>query len=173
MRRSWFLLFGLLLTSSAVVGQTSSTESQALQTLLAEVRLLRQDLRTATANSQRVQILLFRLQIQEAAVARVERRLDEAHSSLMQTQFELKRLTSEIKLREDLQDNSQNPAERKELEQVLPRLKAEQDSLRNTEQQLQTRESEAEQDLRAEQGKLSALQGQLEILDKSLESPNR
>jgi len=173
MHRSGFLVLGLLLTSTTAVGQTSSTESQALQSLLAEVRQLRQDLRTVTATSQRVQILLFRLQVQEATVARLERRADDAHSSLAQTQSELKRLASEIKLREDMQSNSQNPVERKEIEEILPRLKAELESLRNTEQQFQARESEAEQELRGEQAKLSALQGQLDTLDKSLESPNR
>lgn len=173
MQRTWFLALFLLLTSSSAVGQTPSTESQALQALLTEVRQLRQDLRTATANSQRVQILLFRLQIQEAAVARVERRLDDARSSLTQTQSDLKRLVSEIKIREDMQSNSQNPAERKEVEEVLPRLRAGLESLKNTEQQLQTRESEAEQDLRTEQARLTALQSQLETLDKSLESPSR
>ncbi len=173
MRRSWFLVLGLLLTSSAAFGQTSSAESQTLQALLAEVRQLRRDLQTTTATAQRVQILLFRLQVQEAAVARMERRLDDAHSNLTQTQFELKRLASEIKLREEMQNNTQNPVERRELEEVLPKLKAELESLRSTEQQLQARESEAEQELRVEGAKLTALHGQLEMLDKSLESPNR
>lgn len=172
MHRSWFFVLGLLLTSQAAFGQTSSTELQTLQALLAEVRQLRQDLRTTTATARRVQILLFRLQIQEAAVARLERRVDDAHSNLVQTQFELKRLASEIKIREDMQSNTQNPSERKEIEEVLPKLKAELESLKSTEQQLQTRESEAEQDLRAEQAKLTALHGQLDRLDNSLERPN-
>jgi chromosome segregation ATPase len=131
------------------------------------------DLRTTTATAQRVQILLFRLQVQEAAVARMERRVDDARSNLAQTQFEIKRLAAEIKLREDMQSNMQNPAERKDMEEVLPKLKAELESLRSAEQQLQTRESEAEQDLRAEQAKLAVLQGQLELLDKSLAISNR
>jgi len=172
MHRSWFLVMGLFLASPASFGQTSTTESQTLQALLAEVRQLRQDLRTATANSQRVQILLFRLQIQEASVTRVERRLDDARSGLTQTQFELKRLASEIKVREDMQTNTQNPVERREIEEVLPKLKTELESLKGVEQQLQTRESEAEQDLRTEQARLTALHGQLETLDKSLESQN-
>jgi chromosome segregation ATPase len=173
MHRSWFLVLGLLLASQAAFAQTSSTESQTLQALLAEVRQLRQDLQTTTATAQRVQILLFRLQVQEAAVARMERRLDDAHSNLAQTQFELKRLTTEIKIREDMQTNTQNPAERKDLEELIPKVKAELESLRSSEQQLQARESEVEQDLRAEQAKLSVLQSQLDKLDKSLESPSR
>jgi chromosome segregation ATPase len=173
MHRSWFLALGLLLASPAAFGQASSTEPQTLQALLAEVRQLRQDLRAATATSQRVQILLHRLQGQEAVVARMERRVDDAHSNLVQTQFTVKRLAAELKLREDMQSNTQNPAERRDLEEMVPRLKAELESLRNAEQQQQAREAEAEQDLRSEQAKLTALQGQLDILDKSLESANR
>jgi chromosome segregation ATPase len=173
MHRSWFLVLGLLLASSGAFGQTSPTDSQTLQALLAEVRQLRLELRTATVLTQRAQILLYRLQGQETVVARMERRLDDAHSNLAQTQFELKRLASEIKLREDMRSNTQNPAERRELEEVLPKLKAELESVRSAEQQLQTRESEAELDLRAEQVKLTALQGQLDILDKSLAGANR
>ena len=173
MHRSWFLVLVLSLASPASFAQTSSTELQTLQALLAEVRQLRQDLRTTTVAAQRVQILLFRLQVQEAAVARMERRLDDARSNLTQTQLELKRLAAEIKLREDMQSNTQNPAERKELEEVLPRLKAELESLKSTEQQLQARESESEQDLRAEQAKLAVLHGELDMLDKSLENAIR
>ena len=173
MHRFWFLLLGVLLTSPATFGQTSTTDAQTLQALLAEVRQLRQDLRAATATSQRVQIILHRLQGQEAAVARMERRVDDVRSSLTQVQFEMKRLAAEIKLREDTQSNTQNPAERRDVEEVLSRNKVELESLKSTEQQLQTRQSEAEQDLRNEQAKLTALQGQLDILDKSLESPNR
>lgn len=173
MNRSWVLVLSLLLTAPATFGQTSSTDSQTLQALLAEVRQLRQDLRTTAVAAQRAQILLYRLQGQEEVVARMQRRLDEVHSNLAQQQFELKRLASEIKLREDMQNNSQNLAERKDLEELLPRLKAEFESLKGAEQQLQSKEAEAEQDLRTEQAKLNALQDQLERLDKSLENPDR
>ena len=173
MHRPWFLVLGFLVTSSGAFGQTSPTDSQTLQALLAEVRQLRQELRTTTMAAQRVQILLYRLQIQEAAVARAQRRADEARSALSQTQTEVKMIASEIKQTEDRVSNAQNPVERKRQEDLLAKFKAELESQENSEQQLQTRESEAELDLRAEQAKLNALQDQFDRLDKSLESPNR
>src|SRR5712664_183098 len=91
MRRTLFLVLCLLLTSSAVFCQTSSTEAPTLQALLAEVRQLRQDLRTATATSQRVQILLQRVQGQEAAVARASQRLDDTRAKLAETQANRRR----------------------------------------------------------------------------------
>jgi chromosome segregation ATPase len=173
MHRSRLLLVVFLLALPSAFGQATPTDPHTLQALLAEVRQLRQDLQTASVSTQRTQILLFRLQIQEATVARMERRFDEAHSNLVQTQFELKRLGSEIKLREDTRSDTQNAGDRKELEEVLPRLKAEFESLKSTEQQLLARESEAEQELRAEGAKLNALEGQLDMVDKSLDIPNR
>jgi hypothetical protein len=75
MHRSWLLTVGFLFSSQASFGQTASTDSQTLRELLAEVRQLRMDLETTSVASQRVQIILYRLQLQEAAVAR-------AHSSV-------------------------------------------------------------------------------------------
>jgi hypothetical protein len=172
MQRSWFLVLGFLVISPAAFAQTSSTDSQTLQALLAEVRQLRKELRTTTVATQRAQILLYRLQIQEAVVTRAEQRVAEAHSALAQTQNEQKHFASEIKLREDMQSNSQNPAERKELEELLPRLKAQLESANDTEQHLQMKAAEAELDLRTEQAKRTALQDQLDSLDKSLDRPN-
>jgi chromosome segregation ATPase len=173
MHRSWFLVLGFLVISPGAFAQTSSTDSQTLQALLAEVRQLRQELRTTTVAAQRVQILLYRLQIQEAAVAHAERRVDEARSALSQTQTEVKMMASGIKQIEDKVSNAQNPVERKQQEDLLAKFKAGLESQESSEQQLQARESEAEQDLRAEQAKLNALQDQLDRLDKSLENPNR
>ena len=172
MHRPWFLVLGLLLISPAAFGQTSSTDSQTLQAMLAEVRQLRKELRTTTLAAQRVQILLYRLQIQEGAVARAERRVDEARSALSQTQTEVKMMASGIKQIEDKVSNAQNAVERKRQEDLLAQFKAGLESQENSEQQSQARESEAEQDLRAEQAKLNALQDQLDRLDKSLETSN-
>lgn len=73
MNRSSFLMLGLVLGflsfSTTCFGQTTTGDSQTLQALLSEIRLLRQDLQTTTIAAQRAQILIYRLQGQEAAVA--------------------------------------------------------------------------------------------------------
>lgn len=173
MLRSLFLVLGLVVIQPAAFGQTSSTDSQTLQALLAEVRQLRQELRTTTVAAQRVQIFLYRLQLQQGAVDRAQRRVDDARLALSQTQAEVKMMASGIKQTEDKISNAQNPVERKRQEDLLARFKAELESQQNSEQQLQARESEAEQELRAEQAKLNALQDQLDRLDKSFENPNQ
>ena len=172
MYRALCLALGLLLISPACFGQTSSSDSQTLQALLAEVRQLRQEMRTTTLAGRRVQILLYRLQVQEAAVERAQRRVDDARSALSQTQAEVKMMASLIKQTEDKISNAQNSVERKRQEDLLAQFKAGLESQENSEQQSQARESEAEQDLKTEQAKLNALQGQLDVLDKSFESPS-
>ena len=123
--------------------------------------------------AQRVQIFLYRLQIQEGAVERAQRRVDEARSTLSQTQAEMKIMAYTIKEIEDKVSNAQNSIERKRQEDLLAKFKAELESQQNSEQQSQARESEAGQELRTEQTKLNALQDQLDRLDKSLEISNR
>jgi len=82
MNRSSILALGFLLSLTPCFGQTTPSESQTLQALLLEVRQLRQDLQTMTIAVQRAQILLYRSQGQEAAVARASQRLDGARERL-------------------------------------------------------------------------------------------
>jgi hypothetical protein len=65
MHRSWLLTVGFVLASAVSFAQTASTDSQTLQALPAEVRQLRMDLQTTTVASQRVQIILYRLQLKD------------------------------------------------------------------------------------------------------------
>jgi chromosome segregation ATPase len=138
------------------------------------VRQLRQDLQTTTIAAQRAQILIYRLQGQEAAVARASQRLDEAREKLARIQDERKHLTAEVKRREDFVNSTENPAtQRKETEAVLTQMKTRLESLENEEQQQQAREIDAEQQLRTEDLKLNDLHDQLDRLDKALENASR
>jgi len=174
MNRSSFLLLGLLLFSRASFAQAAPADSQTLQALLLEVRQLRQDLQTTTIAAQRTQILLYRLQGQEAAVARAAQRLEEARDRLAGAQAERKHLAAEIKQHEESIGNRENsPAQRKLLEDRLPEEKARLESFESQEQQEQTKELDAEQQLRTEESKLSDLRDQLDQLDKTLENAAR
>jgi len=174
MNRSGLFVLGLLLFSTACFGQTIPGDSQTLQALLSEVRQLRQDLQTTTIAGQRAQILIYRLQGQEAAVARASQRLEEAREKLARTQDERKHVAADVKQQEEFISNMENPAaERKEVERMLFQSKTRIESLDSQEQQLQTREIDAEQQLRAEEVRLSDLRDQLDRLDKALENASR
>jgi chromosome segregation ATPase len=174
MNRTSLFVLGFLVFSTSCFGQTTPGDSQTLQALLTEIRLLRQDLRTTTVAAQRSQILIYRLQGQEAAVARASQRLDEAREKLVRIQDERKHVAAEVKRTEDFVSNTENPAtQRKELENRLSELKARLETLESDEQQYQSREIEAQQQLRAEEVRLSDLRDELDRLDKTLENTSR
>jgi chromosome segregation ATPase len=171
MRRSCLLIPVFLLISGPVFGQSTATDSQTLQASLAEVRQLHHDLQTTMIAAQRAQILLYRLQGQEALVARASQRLDDARAKLAEVQSNRTKLTSDIKKYEDLVGQADtSPTDRKQIEDLLPQLKARLAPLENEEQQRQTREIEAEDELRAGRARLGELQDQLDQLQKTLES---
>ena len=173
MHRLFLFALGLLLASTVSVGQTASADSQTLQALLAEVRQLRKDLQTTTVASQRVQILLYRAQLQETVVAGAQQRLDAMHSKLVEAQSAVRHFISENERLEATLNDSQSPADRKELEVMLTRLNGELESQRAAEQEWLTKEAQATQELRSEGTKLALLQEQLDQLDKILEQSGR
>jgi hypothetical protein len=96
MNRLSLLVLGILLCSTASSGQTSSSDSQTLQGLLSEIRQLRLDLQTRIIAVQRGQILIYRLQGQEAIVARASQHLDEARDKLKKIQEERENVTADF-----------------------------------------------------------------------------
>ena len=174
MNRWLLLVVSVLFFSTPCFGQANQGDSRALQALLTEVRQLRQDLRTITVAAQRSQILIYRLQGQEAAVARASQRLDEAREMLAKTQDERKVVASDIKQNEDFASNSENSStQRKSVESSLAEFKTRLQSLESEEQQRQSREIDAEQQLRVEEVRLSELRSQLDQVDKALENVSR
>ena len=172
MRRATFLFWGLLLIATAAFGQTSSTDSQTLQALLKEVRELRQDLRTSLVNTQRAQLLFYRMQTQQAAVGLAQQRVDETQNALDKAQNNTKSLEQQFKFYTDLdtEEHTPDPSERKRLEESLPKMKASFEAAESEEQQAQSKEMEAKDQLQVEQGKLDGLQQELDRIDKSLEN---
>jgi chromosome segregation ATPase len=172
--RSGILVPVLLLASSPAFGQSSPSDSQTLQALLAEVRQLRHDLQTATADALRAQILLYRWQRQEAVVASASQRLGAARVKLTETQTRRARLTSDIQQNEDfLGRNEGSTADRKGAEDTLSALRAGLSQLQIEEQQGQTKVIEADEELQTERGKLAELETQLDKMERTLEKSNQ
>lgn len=170
MFRTTYLALGLLLFSQCSFAQTTPTESQTLQALLAEVHQLRQDLQTAATAARRAQILIYRLYAQETAVARATQRFDEAKSAVDQFRAQRKWQTLQIKQYEDRRDRAENAAERKQLEDAISSLKSQLETLSPEEQEAQAKEIELEQELRTEQAKLDQLHDELDRLDRAVTS---
>jgi chromosome segregation ATPase len=168
MKRLWVVL-ALLLASTAAVAQT--TDSQTLRAILEEIRQLRHDLQTTSVAAQRVQIALYRVQLQDAAVARASRVVDDAHERLANIRAERQRIAEQAQRFDD--DSSQDAARRREIDEVKKQLKLESDRLAKEEEQGQARASDAEAQLRSEQNKLDSLHDVLDQLDQALTKVGR
>ena len=161
------------LLTSAAFAQTPPPDTQALQALVAEIRQLRLDLQATTVTTQRVQIVLYRLQSQTTLVTRANSHLEDVRSSLANLQSEKRNTSARMLQMEETLRSSQSPNERKMSEDLLPQLKAAVDRLAADEQRLQSRVIDAETQYRAEQAKLADMQDQLDRLDKVLDSFTR
>src|SRR5882724_6933662 len=140
MNRWYLLAAGASLFAVVCFAQTNPGDSQILQALLAEVRQLRQDLKTTTIATQRSQILVYRLQGQEAAVGRASQRLDQAREMLARTQDERKHVVADIKQDEDAAGSAENSAAQKSsIENTLAEFRMRLQSLESEEQQHQAR----------------------------------
>ena len=171
MLRAAFAL--LIVTAAQTAAQTASPDIQALQALVTEIHQLRLDLQATTIATQRVQIVLYRLQMQTTLVTRAASRLDDARSSLGNHQSEKKNLSARVLQVEESLKSTQNPAERKTMEDGLAQMKPAVERMAADEQRLQSREIDADTQFRAEQAKLADLQDQLDRLDKLLDSFTR
>jgi len=168
-------LFALvyLVFSGPALGQTAPNDSQTLQSLLTEVRQLRQDVQTAALAARRGQILIYRLHAQQAVVDRLSERLEGTKTELTQLDRQRESWAAQVKRMEERKSRVENPEERKELEDIIASEKQQAENRAAEEQELQSRKSGLEEELRTEQAKLGRLQDELDRLDRVLEDSSR
>jgi chromosome segregation ATPase len=177
MRIRTLLLCAAFLTvlTSRAAAQTSApnTDSRTLQSILEEMRKLRQDLRTTSIQAQRAQILLYRVRLQLDVVERATQQLNEVRTSAAQQKNELEQFDEAMKRFEEQIDQSQDPAQKKQFEMERSMVQKHFEQLRTSASDNQTKEADLTNQLRNEQAKLDELQEQLDRLDKKLESDSR
>jgi DNA repair exonuclease SbcCD ATPase subunit len=154
--------------ATATFGQAASSDSQTLHALLSEVRALRQDLQSSLARVQSAQILLSRLQIQEAVVTRASENLDDARSKLADVQVVQKSERAELRHYEELSSEA-DPRQRQNLQDNINSAQSDLEASTLVEQQRQAAETEAQQQLQTEQSKLNTLGNQLDELVKNMD----
>lgn len=173
--RRWVFAFSVcfLFLSASGSGQSASDES-GMQALVAEVRLLRKDLQAANGNALKAQVLLNRLQLQQAAVARVAERLSDARGRLADTQRHHTEVAAFLRHAEEALDNTETSSvDRKQIQGEISLRKQELEAIAAVEQQQQTAEIEAEEQLRTEQAKLNELEDRVDRLEKALDNPHQ
>jgi len=152
----------------AAFAQAAPSDAQTLQAILSEVRALRQDLRVSMNRAQTMQILLARFQLQEGAITRASDRLNDARQKLLDTHVHQKELALEVKRLEDALSSAENPQQQTDIQDRVKHVKSDIEVVGNIEQQQQTTEIQAEQELRTEQDKINALETQLDDLTRSM-----
>src|SRR5437867_9044663 len=173
MRRTWVFVLCSLFLSAPGLSQSTASESQGMQALVSEVRQLRKDLQASNGYALKAQILLYRLQVQEATVARASQRLDTLRLQLAQAQGHRRDIAAFLKQQEESLDKTElSPADRKQVQWEISAKKSELESVAAEEQQRQSAEMEAEEQLRAEQAKLSGLEDRVDRLEKELDNPH-
>lgn len=172
--RTWLFGLCMLLVSASGLGQSTATESQGMQALVAEVRQLRKDLQATNGYALKAQVLFSRLQFQQAAVARVSGRLSDARGRIAEIQRRRVEVAGTVKrLEESLDSTEPPPADRKQIEGLIETNKAELEILATEEQQRQATEMDAEEQLRIEQTKLNELEERVDRLEKALDDNPR
>jgi len=171
MRRVFLLTLTLFGASAAAFGQGASSDPQTLQAILTEVSALRQELRLSLARVQTSQILLSRLQMQEGAVARASEHLDDARSKLLEVKVHRREMALELKRLEDDLGAENDLQRQKNLQERIQHGKSDLEVTVHVEQQRQSTETQAEQQLRPEQDKLGALEAQLDDLIRTMGDP--
>jgi chromosome segregation ATPase len=164
------LFLTLILRSIPAAAQAVPADSQMGQTMLAEIRSLREDLLSTAAITQRVQIAIYRLHVQSAVLEKATQRLDQARGTCEQAQEQQRATASGIE--EMKKTNAQGGVEPKAAEQMLAQLQSTQAMWADRAQQCQGEQADAENQFRNEQAKMNDLEAQLERLDQAL-SDNR
>jgi len=140
------------------------TSEQSLQELVREVRQLRSTLQRLNAAMYKGQVMLERLKLQQAQVARFTRELSDVRENLSELRGQQTR-TNELLTRAEagVEVGMKNPAD-------LAGLKAELQMLKEREQRFAARETQLANDLELERAKLNELNDRLNALGLELGS---
>ena len=165
--KTFFMLMVVLALPS--FGQKLPMVSDPMQALLVEVRLLRQDIEAVTVASRRVQIALYSLQLQDAAVAREGQRLDATRAKCSSMTENRRRTAGRVSQIEDVLGKIDSAApEWKDFQAELTNLKKGVSGEDTEVQACQGEEAERMSQFQKEQAQMRALRGRIEALDQAL-----
>lgn len=173
MRCTLMILTMLFFKTAPLAAQAPSSDSQMTQTVLAEIREFRQDLRNAAATIQRVQIVMYRLQAQAALVAKTEERLEQARMICKQAESQRKSVAGQIEKAEARKRNAQDPTEQQREEHTISALQSSVEMWAAQAQSCQADQTDAEIQYRNEQAKMDQLESLLGQLDHVLAADAR
>jgi hypothetical protein len=161
------LMVGIAMTP-ACGAQVNSSDSQTLQAILSELRLIRTELHNQQAQNQTMQILLFQMQTYQSAINRATQRTDDARSKLSEVREGERHFAADVSRDEDSLQATQDEADKKRLAADIERSKGALASSKTMEQDRITVLQQAEAQLQKAQDAFDAVQNELGQLLKGL-----
>jgi DNA repair exonuclease SbcCD ATPase subunit len=159
------------LTGAVVSARQSppATNDEVLPALLAEVKGLRAAMEQIASAGPRVQLFVGRLQLQEARINAMARRLDTVRDSLAAAQGHYEETRQGLRnLQSAISENRQGLPPREELEQMLANRRSEVSAAKTPVDRLTAEEAQLGQDLTVEQGRWTEINQRLDELERAL-----
>jgi len=142
-----------------------SDNGQPMQALVNEVRQLRFAVQQSNLSAYHAQVTLERLRWQQPRVDRLNEKLEKVRAEIAELRSRQVRAPEDLKSIENELGKETDPSKRRELEQALHQTKGLSESLAYLEQQ----EAQLLAQLQPEQARLNELNGRLDAMQKDLE----
>jgi chromosome segregation ATPase len=164
-----FVLAPLLIPVSAIA-QTPNAERQTLQTLLVEVQQLRAAIERSTLLGTRTQIVMQRIQIQEARTARLSQEVDRVRREIAELERAKPEMAAQVRALEERLAPTTDPNGRLAMEAEVKHTKLRLEQLGAQEQQTRAREADLANQLQTEQGRLTELHDRVNTMERALDA---
>jgi len=167
------LLVGLVLVPATVRSQATPLPPPTGDSLIQEIRLLRQAVERQATGSARVQLMVGRLAVQDQRVARTQEATERMDEEAFALEQQRRRMDAEVRELTRSFEQEADDARRAELEGKLRAAKARSGEHAATTAQLESRRSRARQSAAQEQARYQELDGKLAELERELLGPAR
>jgi len=159
----------VLVIVGGLSAQSAQDRPSSIADLLTEVRGLRADVNRTAGASIRMQLLIARVSLQEQRIDAVVRELTEAQRQLATASREKADLEGQVKrLEEGISARTTPQVQVREMEDILPQLKADLSQRQSSEQQLRTHAAELTALLASERSRWTDLNNRLDDLERGL-----
>jgi len=168
LKPAFTLLVGLVLVPATARSQATPLPPPTGDSLIQEIRLLRQAVERQATGSARVQLLVGRLAVQDQRVARTQEAAERMEGESFALEQQRRRMDAEVRELTRLFEQEADDARRTELEGKLRMAKARYGEHTATTAQLEARRSRARQSAAQEQARYQELDARLTALEREL-----
>lgn len=155
---------------SAEAQSSGPSDDKTLQSLLKEVRLLRETLQRVDINAHRHQIIAERLRAENDRVVRLTTALESTRDDLANLQAQISQIKERAKAVEGQIQQESDMNKRSQLEDQQRETKSFLDQQRQRLERVRERETRLTAELQVGQGKLSEMEGRLDALEREVEN---